>query len=147
MKDGSLDFNLISLFPPTYKGRKNGLRLDIAEALEGLHPVSQVLSENKLARHSGKRVRAETSTNISNPQNKTFFRFPGGNMLEGDDIDNWWDWKDSLGPLRYRKGFQNTWGYEMTNGLGLMEYLLWAEDMGMEMSKWLIPFPAIFPVP
>ncbi|CAI4214744.1 unnamed protein product [Parascedosporium putredinis] len=82
-------------------GRKNGLRLDIAEALEGLHP--------------------------------TFFRFPGGNMLEGDDIDNWWDWKDSLGPLRYRKGFQNTWGYEMTNGLGLMEYLLWAEDMGMEM--------------
>lgn len=36
----SLDFNLISLFPPTYKGRKNGLRVDIAEALEGLHPVS-----------------------------------------------------------------------------------------------------------
>ena len=57
MKDGSLDFNLISLFPPTYKDRKNGLRLDISEALEGLHPVSQVLAENKLARHSSKRVR------------------------------------------------------------------------------------------
>jgi len=39
VKDGSLDFNLISLFPPTYKGRKNGLRVDIAEALEELHPV------------------------------------------------------------------------------------------------------------
>lgn len=38
--DGSLDFNLISLFPPTYKGRKNGMRLDIAEALVGMHPVS-----------------------------------------------------------------------------------------------------------
>lgn len=38
--DGSLDFNLISLFPPTYKGRKNGMRIDIAEALEQLHPVS-----------------------------------------------------------------------------------------------------------
>lgn len=37
--DGSLDFNLISLFPPTYKGRKNGMRIDIAEALEGMHPV------------------------------------------------------------------------------------------------------------
>lgn len=35
----SLDFNLISLFPPTYKGRKNGLRVDIAEALAELHPV------------------------------------------------------------------------------------------------------------
>jgi alpha-L-arabinofuranosidase len=36
----SLDFNLISLFPPTYKNRKNGLRVDIAEALAELHPVS-----------------------------------------------------------------------------------------------------------
>lgn len=36
----SLDFNLVSLFPPTYKGRENGLRIDIAEALEELHPVS-----------------------------------------------------------------------------------------------------------
>lgn len=35
----SLDFNLISLFPPTYKDRKNGLRVDIAEALAELHPV------------------------------------------------------------------------------------------------------------
>lgn len=40
--DGSLDFNLISLFPPTYKGRKNGLRIDIAEALEELHPVENL---------------------------------------------------------------------------------------------------------
>lgn len=39
-KDGALDFNLISVFPPTYKGRKNGLRVDIAEALAELHPVS-----------------------------------------------------------------------------------------------------------
>jgi alpha-N-arabinofuranosidase len=38
--NGTLDFNLISLFPPTYKGRKNGLRIDIAEALEELNPVS-----------------------------------------------------------------------------------------------------------
>lgn len=37
--NGTLDFNLISLFPPTYKDRKNGLRIDIAEALEGLNPV------------------------------------------------------------------------------------------------------------
>jgi alpha-N-arabinofuranosidase len=38
-KSGSLDFNLISLFPPTYKNRKNGLRVDIAEALAEMNPV------------------------------------------------------------------------------------------------------------
>lgn len=38
--NGSLDFNLISLFPPTYKGRENGLRMDIAEALADMNPVS-----------------------------------------------------------------------------------------------------------
>jgi alpha-N-arabinofuranosidase len=39
---GHLDFNLISLFPPTYKGRKNGLRIDIAEALADMNPVSVI---------------------------------------------------------------------------------------------------------
>lgn len=37
--NGALDFNLISLFPPTYKNRKNGLRVDIAEALAEMNPV------------------------------------------------------------------------------------------------------------
>ncbi|KAJ4268982.1 hypothetical protein NW762_003053 [Fusarium torreyae] len=98
--DGSLDFNLISLFPPTYKNRKNGLRVDLAEALEGLHP--------------------------------SLLRFPGGNMLEGNTNKTWWDWKDSLGPLRNRPGFEGVWSYQQTHGLGLMEYLLWAEDMKLE---------------
>lgn len=34
---GSLDFTLISLFPPTYKNRPNGLRVDIASALKALN--------------------------------------------------------------------------------------------------------------
>ena len=38
-KDG-LAFNLISLFPPTYNNRPNGLRKDLMEALAGLKPVS-----------------------------------------------------------------------------------------------------------
>lgn len=97
---GSLEFNLISLFPPTYKGRKNGLRIDIAEALAELNP--------------------------------TFLRFPGGNMLEGLTNTTYWDWKDTLGPLRERPGFQGVWEYQQTHGLGIMEYLYWAEDMGLE---------------
>ncbi|KAJ2903927.1 Alpha-L-arabinofuranosidase A [Zalerion maritima] len=98
--NGSLDFNLVSLFPPTYKDRENGLRVDIAEALADLHP--------------------------------SILRFPGGNMLEGLTIDTYWNWKDSIGPLTERPGFQGVWGYQQTHGLGLMEYLYWAEDMGLD---------------
>lgn len=39
VQSGELDFNLISLFPPTFKDRKNGLRVDIAQALADLNPV------------------------------------------------------------------------------------------------------------
>ncbi|KAI0421854.1 alpha-N-arabinofuranosidase A [Xylaria grammica] len=101
LKSESLDFNLISLFPPTFKGRKNGMRLDLVEALEGFHP--------------------------------TIFRIPGGNMLEGSTNTSYWDWKDSLGPLKNRPGFSGVWNYQQTHGLGLLEYLEFAEDMGMEL--------------
>ena len=56
-------------------------------------------------------------------------------MLEGVNQQTFWDWKLSLGELRNRPGFQNTWGYQGTYGLGLMEYLLWAEDMNTEISR------------
>lgn len=39
VRGGSLDFNLISLFPPTYKNRPNGLRVDLMEALAAMKPV------------------------------------------------------------------------------------------------------------
>lgn len=56
-------------------------------------------------------------------------------MLEGYDNGSWWDWKDTLGPLRDRPGFQGVWGYQQTHGLGLMEYLEWAEDMNLEIGE------------
>lgn len=33
-----LTFNLVSLFPPTWKGRENGLRIDLMQALKDLNP-------------------------------------------------------------------------------------------------------------
>ncbi|KAJ5125069.1 uncharacterized protein N7515_008894 [Penicillium bovifimosum] len=36
--DGSLDFNLISLFPPTWNDRPNGMRKDLMQALADLGP-------------------------------------------------------------------------------------------------------------
>lgn len=102
--NGYLDFNLISLFPPTFKDRENGLRIDLAEALyeAGLSVI----------------------------------RFPGGNMLEGNNNRTYWDWKDSIGPLRYRPGFPGVWDYQQTNGLGLLEYLEWAQDFEAEFGEY-----------
>jgi alpha-L-arabinofuranosidase len=61
-----------------------------------------------------------------------FLRFPGGNYLEGDQIADRFDWKKTLGPLSERPGHIAPWGYRSTDGLGLHEFLLWAEDMNAE---------------
>lgn len=57
-------------------------------------------------------------------------------MLEGLTNDTYWDWKDTLGPLKERPGFQGVWGYQQTHGLGMMEYLEWAEDMDLQIGKY-----------
>ena len=61
-----------------------------------------------------------------------FLRFPGGNYLEGDQIADRFEWKKTLGPLSERPGHMAPWGYRSTDGLGLHEFLLWAEDMNAE---------------
>ncbi|KAM7196342.1 alpha-L-arabinofuranosidase 2 [Rhypophila sp. PSN 637] len=95
----SLDFNLISLFPPTYKNRANGLRPDLVEVLKELKP--------------------------------TFLRLPGGNMLEGNTIDHWWKWNETIGPLKDRPGMAGVWEYQLTTGLGLIDYMNWCDDLDL----------------
>jgi alpha-N-arabinofuranosidase len=60
---------------------------------------------------------------------------PGGNNLEGNDPPYYWKWNETIGPLKDRPGYPGTWGYENTNGLGLVEYLQWCEDLEMEPGK------------
>lgn len=61
----------------------------------------------------------------------TFLRFPGGCISEGSYIwDNVYDWKDSVGPVETRLENFNVWGYNMTLGLGYMEYFQLSEDLG-----------------
>ncbi|CAL5867144.1 uncharacterized protein PFLUO_LOCUS1356 [Penicillium psychrofluorescens] len=98
--DGYLDFNLISLFPPTWNNRPNGLRRDLMQAMYDLGPK--------------------------------FLRFPGGNNLEGETIPGRWKWNETIGPLTDRPGRATTWGYEETSGMGLVEYMEWCDDLGME---------------
>jgi alpha-L-arabinofuranosidase len=97
----------VSLFPPTYRERPNGLRPDLVELLEQMHPK--------------------------------ILRFPGGNYLEGGTVDTRWDWKTTVGPVWERPGHANSaWGYWSDDGLGLLEFLQLAEDLGATpvMAVW-----------
>lgn len=61
-----------------------------------------------------------------------FLRFPGGNYLEGGMFSHRFDWKKTLGPIEERAGHPGPWGYRSTDGLGLLEFLEWCEDLNME---------------
>ena len=61
-----------------------------------------------------------------------FLRFPGGNYLEGYAVSNRFAWQQTLGDLSQRPGHTGPWGYRSTDGMGLLEFLEWAEDMGAE---------------
>ena len=61
-----------------------------------------------------------------------FLRFPGGNYLEGDHIDERFEWKKTIGPLVDRPTHPSPWGYQSSDGMGLLEFLEWCEDLHMQ---------------
>ncbi|HZD47736.1 MAG TPA: alpha-L-arabinofuranosidase C-terminal domain-containing protein [Silvibacterium sp.] len=61
-----------------------------------------------------------------------FLRFPGGNYLEGDHINERFEWKKTIGPLVDRPTHRSPWGYQSTDGMGLLEFLRWCEDLHMQ---------------
>ncbi|MCD8262100.1 MAG: carbohydrate binding domain-containing protein, partial [Bacteroides sp.] len=70
------------------------------------------------------------------------FRFPGGCIVEGTDLDTRYDWKKSVGPVEDRPLNENRWHYTFAHrfypdyfqsyGLGFYEYFLLSEEMGAE---------------
>ncbi|PXV60187.1 alpha-L-arabinofuranosidase [Dysgonomonas alginatilytica] len=108
---GSVALEHVSLFPVnTWKGRENGLRADLAQALSDIKPG--------------------------------VFRFPGGCIVEGTDLDTRYDWKKTIGAVENRPVNENRWHYTFPHrffpdyyqsyGLGFYEYFLLSEDMGAE---------------
>ena len=61
-----------------------------------------------------------------------FLRFPGGNYVEGNDWENRYNWKITVGPYENRPGHMSPWNYRSTDGMGLLEFLYWCEDLKME---------------
>ncbi len=110
------DVEHISLFPTdTWKGRENGMRKDLAQALFDMHPG--------------------------------VFRFPGGCIVEGVNLESRYQWKNSVGPVENRPLNENRWhytfphrffpDYNQTYGLGFFEFFQLCEDFGCE------PLPVI----
>ena len=108
---GTLDLEHISLFPvDTWKGRENGLRKDLVQALYDIKPG--------------------------------VFRFPGGCIVEGTDIETRYNWKNTVGAVENRPLNENRWHYTFTYrffpdyfqsyGLGFYEFFLLSEDIGAE---------------
>ena len=97
---GTIWFNLVSLFPPTYKDRPNGNRVDMMQLLADMHPA--------------------------------FLRFPGGNYVEGSNLAARFNWKETIGPLEDRPGHPSPWNYRSSDGMGLLEFCEWCEDLNME---------------
>ena len=63
----------------------------------------------------------------------SFLRFPGGNYLEGQTIATRFDWKKTIGDISERPGHMcDAWNYWSSDGMGLMEFLHWCEDLNME---------------
>lgn len=61
-----------------------------------------------------------------------FLRLPGGNYLEGDHIADRFDWKKTIGPWIDRPTHPSPWHYRSSDGMGLLEFLEWCEDLKMQ---------------
>jgi alpha-N-arabinofuranosidase len=71
-----------------------------------------------------------------------FFRFPGGCIVEGFDLSQRYQWKNTVGDPNQRVVNINRWNFEFAHrpspdyyqsyGLGYYEYFLLAEDLGAE---------------
>jgi alpha-L-arabinofuranosidase len=97
-----------------------------------------------------------------------FMRFPGGCIVEGMDLPNRYQWKDTIGDIAERPQNWNRWQdairgqtapqYYQTYGLGFFEFFQLCEDLGCEpvpilncgmacqyQSKQLVPLAQLDP--
>ncbi|MCF0198357.1 MAG: carbohydrate binding domain-containing protein [Bacteroidaceae bacterium] len=105
-KASTFYLDVVSLFPPTYMDRPNGMRRDLAELTADLKPAFMrfpggCVIEGLYDSQTGKTCRVE--------------------------------WKKQLGPIENRLGHRNNnWGYCVDDGMGVYEYFQFAEDIGAE---------------
>ena len=103
---GNCNLDMISLFPQdTFLGKKGGLRKDIAQALQEMHP--------KFMRFPGGCLIHDGS-------------------LNDHDHNSMYRWKRTIGKVEERPSWRNNWGYNQSLGLGYFEYFCFCEEIGAE---------------
>ena len=98
-KPGTVLLDVVSLFPPTFKGRENGCRIDLAEKLEALSPAFMRFP-------GGCYVEGNKA-----PENAYHWERTVGPIEQRPGHMN------------------ANWGYPTTDGLGFHEFLLLCEDL------------------
>ncbi len=103
---GMCDLDMISFFPQdTFLGKKGGLRKDIAEALQEMHPKFMRFPGGCLV-HDG--------------------------SLNDHDRNSMYRWKRTIGKVEERPTWRSNWGYNQSLGLGYYEYFCFCEEIGAE---------------
>ena len=103
---GICDLDMISFFPQdTFLGKKGGLRKDIAQALQEMHPKFMRFPGGCLV-HDG--------------------------SLNDHDRNSMYRWKRTIGRVEERPSWRNNWGYNQSLGLGYFEYFCFCEEIGAE---------------
>lgn len=93
-------FQLVSLYPPTWRNKRNGLRIDLAEKLAAAKP--------SIMRFPGG-------------------SFVEGFISDG--VIHRYIWEETIGPIEQRPGHPGLWDYYASNGVGMLEYLELAEEL------------------
>lgn len=89
------------------------------------------LFPRKTFRNRPNGLRADLAQAIADIKPK-FVRFPGGCLVHGQGIHQYYDWKDSIGPVEQRRSGRNSWGYSQTRGFGYFEFFQFCEDIGAQ---------------
>lgn len=84
-------------------------------------------------------MRADLAEKIARLQ-PAFMRFPGGCIVEGENLATRYQWKHTIGDLAQRRQNENRWQdaikthqaphYHQSYGLGFFEYFQFSEDIG-----------------
>ena len=107
----------------------NHLILTVARPATVWFDLVSLFPPTYLDRPGGNRIDLMDKLAAMHPK---FLRLPGGNYLEGDHIADRFDWKKTIGPWVDRPTHPSPWRYRSTDGMGLLEFLEWCQDLKME---------------
>lgn len=114
----TLYFDVVSLFPPTFKDRENGCRRDLAQMLADMKPAF---------------MRFPGGCYVEGEWRDSHPHYDQASQQWTWGSPNRFEWKQTVGNIEDRPGHWNVnWNYRVSDGLGFHEMLQLSEDIGAE---------------